>query len=305
MSYIRPELGVYWRDRKTIQVGLDPRTGVVLDGLTRNERDFVEGLTRELSPDEINNRARAFGIAAPRVQSILSMLHRAGVGTIAVPEITRCVRIATLDQLGVAIGLGLARAGVPIRFRDATRVTQLDHPALTVSGLDIRRDDAMLTAIRAQVPRARTHGIETLVVVTGSRLIPPEATGTLCDDLPHLLAWVEEYDTCIGPLVEPGRTPCAGCISLTHSDIEEEWPFLALQAMHAPPLVARPEIRDLAAALATHTIVGFLRGYGNTLANSQWKIGANLEHIYRAEVSHHHSCGCLPHAFLTRAMHAL
>ena len=55
--HIREGLGVFWRDRNTLQIGLDPRTGVTVGGLNRTEQDFVASLSRPLSATEVEASA--------------------------------------------------------------------------------------------------------------------------------------------------------------------------------------------------------------------------------------------------------
>ena len=215
---IKEGLGVFWRSAETLQIGLDPRVGVVIEDLTPAEQDLVARLSGPMTAPELDAFARRHRLRPTRVERILSMLERADVlrdGRLAPssPLSSSCVRIESLDPLGVAIGLTLARSGVgSVVFDDPSPVAASDHPALSRRGAGQRRDRAFLTVLRSAAPGIRTHGEPDAAVVTGSRLIDPRRTYGLCDErTPHLLAWVEEVDACVGPFVEPGAGACAAC----------------------------------------------------------------------------------------------
>lgn len=72
-------LGVYWRTRDVLQIGLDPRVGVLVEGLSRPEQEIVTFLTRSRTPAEINSMAALRGVSEERISAILALLHRSGV----------------------------------------------------------------------------------------------------------------------------------------------------------------------------------------------------------------------------------
>ncbi|MBB0247411.1 ThiF family adenylyltransferase, partial [Streptomyces alkaliphilus] len=58
----------------------------------------------------------------------------------------------------------------------------------------------------------------------------PEAVEPLMEaGIPHLYAGVVEATGFVGPLVMPGRTPCAGCLMLERERRESGWPLLVGQ----------------------------------------------------------------------------
>ena len=275
---IKEGLGVFWRSAETLQIGLDPRVGVVIEDLTPAEQDLVARLSDPMTAPELDAFARRHRLRPTRVERILSMLERADVlrdGRLAPssPLSSSCVRIESLDPLGVAIGLTLARSGVgSVVFDDPSPVAASDHPALSRRGAGQRRDRAFLTVLRSAAPGIRTHGEPDAAVVTGSRLIDPRRTYGLCDErTPHLLAWVEEVDACVGPLVEPGAGACAACAYHARCEADGAWANLASQAALARPIGPTPAVRDLASALGARAVMGFLEGAGNTLHDVQWR----------------------------------
>ena len=299
--HIREGLGVFWRDRETLQIGLDPRTGVTISGLTRVEQDFVAALSRPLSETELDASAHKLHISASRRAEILDMLDRAAVLDVPQPDLSEtCVRLTNLDALGVAIALALAEAGVGSVVFDASTgvVGPNDHPAL-VRWLGLPRGQALLTALRSVRVDVRTSGEPDVAVVTGSRLIDPAATGDLCGQgIPHLLAWVEEVDICVGPLVEPGENACAGCVQETRYEADPAWFNLTPQALFAKPIAAQANARNLACDLAVRGILSFLAGDGNSLRETQWRVPAGSAAPRQVAVVAHPACPCSAHSLL-------
>ena len=299
--HIREGLGVFWRDRNTLQIGLDPRTGVTVGGLNRTEQDFVASLSRPLSATEVEASAHRMRIASARRTEILDMLDRAAV--LAQPPRSlsgACVQLTNLDALGVSIALALAEAGVgAIVFGpNMGAVGRDDHPALA-KRLGLPRAQAFLTALRSASVGIRTSGTPDVAVVTGSRLIDPSATGDLCGrGVPHLLAWVEEVDACIGPLVEPGENACAGCVHEARCEADPAWVNLAPQAVFAKPIVAPANVRNLACDLAVRCILGFLAGDGNSLREVQWRVPRGTAAPRQVSVVAHPACPCSAHSLL-------
>lgn len=257
-----------------------------------------------MTAPELDAFARRHRLRPTRVERILSMLERADVlrdGRLAPssPLSSSCVRIESLDPLGVAIGLTLARSGVgSVVFDDPSPVAASDHPALSRRGAGQRRDRAFLTVLRSAAPGIRTHGEPDAAVVTGSRLIDPRRTYGLCDErTPHLLAWVEEVDACVGPFVEPGAGACAACAYHARCEADGAWANLASQAALARPIGPTPAVRDLASALGARAVMGFLEGAGNTLHDVQWRVPQGAQAPYLVSVPAHPSCGCIGDGF--------
>jgi bacteriocin biosynthesis cyclodehydratase domain-containing protein len=79
---------------------------------------------------------------------------------------------------------------------------------------------------------ADTHDAD-IAVLMGSYLIAGETAGSwLRRDIPHLLVTYDEQGATIGPLVVPGRTPCAHCVDLHRRDADPSWVALASQLLY-------------------------------------------------------------------------
>lgn len=330
---ILPGLGVFWRDQDTVQIGLDPRAGAIIEGLTRGEQEFVSLLTSERTAAELDPMAQEHGISSTRAAEILTMLSHAGVlqGANSLPgsaEKTerhviapvsplvqkkrptrrshQHVHIERLDALGTTIALKLAENGIRhMSFGDTHLVTHHDHPLLWPRWEGLPRSQAIPTLLRQVSPSVRVCESDApdLVVVTGSRFINPNATAAWMDNgYPHLLAWDEEIDTCVGPIVEPGHSACACCLYEHSLAADHAWAVLAAQAEAVAALPSTSDTRDLAASVATRAILAFLDGSGNSLHNAQWRVPPLPAFPRLISVEPHPACGCTSYEAMVAAL---
>lgn len=77
---------------------------------------------------------------------------------------------------------------------------------------------------RAVVGRGRPSGRS-----RGVRPDPHAAEPWIASGIPHLYAGVIEATGVVGPLVLPGGTACAGCLALTRTDRDPQWPRMLTQ----------------------------------------------------------------------------
>ncbi|MCI2177904.1 MAG: hypothetical protein LKK46_02130 [Ancrocorticia sp.] len=299
--HIQPHLGVFWRSESVIQIGIDPRIGIVIEGLTTGEQDLVAFLATPRTLPELAAEAHKRRISHDRLTAIVTMLRRARVlcGEECDPLPRRheqSIYLHSLDTLGTAIGLALARSGVGrLVFDDPRVVGPGDHEALWPKHAGEPRNHAFLSALRHVAPHVETRGETHFAVLTGSRLVDPRVAATYVDRwIPHLAAWTEDVDVCVGPIVEPGESACVGCMHWNHLDEDAAWAYVAPQALMHAPLPAVIDARELAVALAVRAIIGYLAGMGNSLRNAMWRVGPLPAAPHVVEVLPHHSCGCIP-----------
>lgn len=326
-------LGVYWRARDVLQIGLDPRVGVLIEGLSLPEQEIVTFLTRPRTSAEINTTAALKGVSEERVTAILAMLHRSGVleGLVlptpvsadatstsrnSLPTVRtnsssfsrthHHVHIARLDSLGTEIGLRLAQLGVgTVSFSDSAPVQASDHPVLCPDWYGVAREQAMTTVLRQLSPTTSvvSEEIPGVVVFTGTHFIHPYITRLCMDEgIPHLLVWEEEIDVCVGPLVEPQSSSCASCMFLNRTSSDPAWNILAPQAQAGVPLSTAGESRALAASMAARSILGFLDGMGNSLRNTQWRVPPMPFFPRAIEAPSNKACGCSSHETMLAAL---
>lgn len=154
---IKPGLRVVWRSPDSVQIGLDPARGTVLEGLTPSDRDLVEHLTSSLDeaalPGPGPQAERARRLLRLLVDTDVLVANRAGRGVlgrvaqeaprlapdaqvwgVAYPDAgdgwellarrqQRCVEVRGAGRLGMALVTCLAAAGVGhVRLADERRV---------------------------------------------------------------------------------------------------------------------------------------------------------------------------------------
>lgn len=283
---LSPDIRPYWLEADSIQIGLDPRISTILEGLSHPEFDFVTRLDPEFGDTEILALAQEMGVKDERLGLILSKLKEAGLivdpeESQTLPTLSRtrsrlgdAVSIAKADQLGFAIGIGLVRAGVGtvILEDDDAPTPDLSEPFPEAAGI-AKAKDAFTTIARRLNPAYSPEGSATVAVQTSSFLADPfEAERFMASRMPHLLAWTEDVDVCVGPLVEPEITTCAECLYRTHMNEDPSWPILAPQALLGRSPGIPPSTLDLSVSLAVRAITTYLDGYGNMLANRQWRV---------------------------------
>lgn len=76
---LRDELHVLWRSPGESQIGLDPRCGVVLTGLTEGEQRLLDVIRTGLTTADVVHAGRALGVPAARSRRLVRLLERAGV----------------------------------------------------------------------------------------------------------------------------------------------------------------------------------------------------------------------------------
>jgi bacteriocin biosynthesis cyclodehydratase domain-containing protein len=169
---IKPGLPVAWRSADSVQIGLDPERGTVLEGLTPPDCDLVEHLTSSLDeaalPDPGPQAERARWLLRLLADSDVLVSTRAGRGVlgqvaqdaprlapdaqvwgVAYPDAgdgwelvagrrQRCVEVRGAGRLGIALVTCLAAAGVgTVRLLDGRRVRVQDVGPAAASWRDV------------------------------------------------------------------------------------------------------------------------------------------------------------------------
>jgi hypothetical protein len=241
---LRPGLLPLWRDRDTIQIGVDPRRAAALTGVGAAAA-VIELLDGSRDRAQVVAAATELGVPVALAEQTLALLAAAGM-LIDYPAATmralpRELRQLLLPELAAA---SLARmdsdGGGQVLARRAAATVQItgDGPlasaiaqVLTSSGVAARR--APLAPVRSPGERARLPA-PALVVLTA--LHPPELVVQLLRDrVPHLAASAGEAIGTVGPLVRPGATACLRCLDLTRTDRDPAWPLILAQLGRRQP----------------------------------------------------------------------
>lgn len=306
--------GLFWTGPWSAQIGIDPRIGLSLEGLTRAELAFVDTLTLPQEQPEVEVRAEAAGISPTRLASLLAMLTEAGVLSECPsrgidhapwrrihrdsPRRQHChVHIHRADYLGAGIAIGLARCGVGrITTDDAGVVGLTDHPAMSALGPGKSRATALKTLLRREAPTIQTSGADmavhppNVVVVSGAYATDPVSVGMyLGQCAPVYQAWIEEVDIFAGPLSIPHESACGTCLMLHRADADPHWIDLIQQACSATPLLPETSSAMTAISLAVRDIVAYLDGGP---VPDMWRVGPAPHPPERLTLRPHPKCGC-------------
>jgi bacteriocin biosynthesis cyclodehydratase domain-containing protein len=260
-----------WRDRDTLQIGVDSRRAVALSGMagvasviglldgSRDRAQVIETAADQGIPAKTTERVLALLAAAgalddfpagtlrllpPPLRGRLaaelaaaSLAHRDGDGgarTLA-RRLTAQVRIHGAGAVGAGIAALLRRSGIG-QVTEAEPGTSRPGAALAATGgAGNARGGTALPDLAVLVGRPRMDLRDTL----------------MRDHIPHLAVAADEAIGVVGPLVIPGRTACLRCLDLARTDRDPAWPLILAQLAGREP---DPLACDapLAAAVAAH-----------------------------------------------------
>jgi hypothetical protein len=182
-----------WRSPDVVQFGIDRPLALITDVSTADER-MVEALGGGVT------------------RSGLSMIGRhAGATEAEVVRLLAALRPVLLPRKPVS--------------NDLSPRIVIDGSGRTADHLAI-----MLQAGGCVVNDGSGPDTADLAVIVAHYAIAPERFGVwLRRDIPHLAIVFGDRGVRIGPLVEPGITPCLYCSELAHTDDDPAWPAMAAQ----------------------------------------------------------------------------
>lgn len=264
---VRGQSPVLWRRVGQSQIGTEPGHAVVLDGLSPQEQQLLDRLPPDLSPADVYQVARWSEVPVARARQILSALDEAGALTRDAPtpagdDEVYWERLADNPQararalrngiVGIIGGCRLARALVPLLAETGVGTLLAEDEELG------DRAGALVPPVRTRMPlETRPHLV---VTVEGHLVEPLRAQGLSAAEVAHLPVVVREVSVRVGPLLAPGRPPCATCLDLWERDVDPQWPAVATQLrLMAPPQTESLLIHQ-AAALAARAATDVLTG---------------------------------------------
>ncbi len=246
-----------WRDRDTLQIGIDSRRAVALTGMA-GIACVISLLDGSRDRAQVIQAAAYRGIPVETVERLLALLAWAGalddfpaatLRVLSQPQRTRLaaelatVSLARRDGDGGARTLA-RRLAAQVRIHGGGRVGANIASLLTTSGIScvMYADpaDEVATSPGTSSPATTSPGTARpgttsprparpdLAILTGHH--PPELRADLMQDqIPHLVASASEAIGIVGPLVVPGRTACLRCLDLARTDRDPAWPLILAQ----------------------------------------------------------------------------
>ena len=238
---LKPGLLPVWRDRDTLQIGIDPRRAValtrmagfawfigLLDG-SRDRQQLIQAVTDEGIPAQTAERVLALLTAAGAIDDFPASTLR------ALPQPLRSrlaaeiatVSLAHRDGDGGARTLARRTAG-QIRIDGGGRTATAIASLLTTSGVgQVIVDGAPGTALTGPP-------LPDLAILT-DRPSAGLQDWLMREQIPHLAVSASEAIGVVGPLVVPGRTACLRCLDLTRADRDPAWPLILAQLSGRKP----------------------------------------------------------------------
>lgn len=262
-------LPVLRRGADEIQVGLDPRHGVVIGGVTTTVAESIQNLDGRTRTRQLLANAPPDDRAA--LSGLLRELHELGLvedvtgtgppgrlapdaatwslrtgkrpGQLVAKRSTASVLVHGSGRIGITMAQLLVTAGIGVVWINADGAVEAEDTGCGYREEDIGRP--RVDVARALLPPAQP-GSPDLVVLTDSAVPAPELVQRLLTDgVPHLSVRVREGIGIVGPFVVPGRSSCLGCADLHRADLDRDWPAVAAQ------LVGQRQHADLVCAHAT------------------------------------------------------
>jgi bacteriocin biosynthesis cyclodehydratase domain-containing protein len=320
-----------WRGSDSLQLGVDPRHALVIDGLTPGLVEVIRRLDGRHAAAELLTVAAAAGTDHSAAAGLLDRLTEARlieavdraerVPPALVPDAATW-RLRTgrdVDELvdrraGATVevhGNGRVAVGVATVLAAAGVGCVVVHAAGRVGGWDVGTGylpsdvgRPRRTAAAAAVRRARpvTHAeqapdLADVVVLADAAVWDPNlALRLITGRVPHLAVHAREASVVVGPLVLPGRTSCLRCADLHRADADPCWPQVAAQLATDPP-AAELAGAHAAAALAAEHVLTLLTGRGEVpdeppAAGTTFELDPLHGRLLRRRWPPHPRCGC-------------
>lgn len=231
-----------WRDRDTLQIGIDPRRAIALSGM--RQAAFVVGLldgSRER--DQVIAAAAGRGISAQATERILSLLAAAGAlddfpaSTLRdIPPALRArlapelatTSLAHRDGDGGARSLARRQVSV-VRIEGEQRIGRGVARILSAAGVgrvEFVRPQPESAGWSSEQPDQ--NDVADLVILVGRQPIRRLAQ-LRGNRVPHLAVAASEAIGVVGPMVVPKRTACLLCMEFVRAGNDSAWPLILAQ----------------------------------------------------------------------------
>ena len=260
---LRAGLLPLWRDRDTIQIGVDPRRAVALTGAGA-AAGLIGLLDGSRDREQLLAAAAELGVPRPLTEQMLTLLAAAGLlidyparllrglphdaRARLLPELA-AASIARQDTDGGALVL-TRRAAAVVHVLGAGQIAAGIAQILTASGVQARRP-------AAGAARPQRGAAPPAIAVLAGQL--PDPAAPLCRT-PHLAVAAREAIGVVGPLVRPGISACLRCLDLARADRDSAWPLILAQIARreAEPVACDAALAAAVTAQAAIQVLAFI-----------------------------------------------
>ena len=314
-----------WRDRDTLQIGVDSRRAVALSGMagvacviglldgSRDRAQVIETAAEHGIPAKTTERvldllaaagalddfpAGTLRLLPPPLRARLaaelaaaSLAHRDGDGgarTLA-RRLTAQIRIHGAGPVGTGIAGLLEKSGIG-------RITQ-SEPGTLRPGAALAGTGDPGKARSGTVPSGMA--LPDLAILAGRHPMDLRAS-LMRDGVPHLAVTADEAIGVVGPLVIPGRTACLRCLDLTRAERDPAWPLILaqLEGREPDPQACDAPLAAAVAAQAAAQVLAFIdRAVAvDAVANGTLELVLPGWQWRRRTWPRHPACSCGSHA---------
>lgn len=319
-----------WRDRTTLQLGIEVPRPVIITGLPAfthrllplldgcRSRDDLQSMVDAPGPalDLVLERLGHFGLVVdgrrwpggrgltPDALARLLPDHRVAT---ALPRFqhdpaarfdqlgrTRVV-VEGLSRLGAVVWTVLTAAGVGrVDARDPRRVQPDDVCVGGFAPSEVGQWRSDLPALRQPwVTRAAPrYAAQVLHVLTDAIDLEQRCQQLVAARTPHLVVTCRERIGRVGPLVVPGRTACWHCVTLAHRDRDPGWAQVWRQLEVAASPDTDASLVGMTAHLASAHVLEWVTGGEPPTLDGQVVLTAPEGTSVRQPVTPHPECGC-------------
>ncbi|HYK66752.1 MAG TPA: hypothetical protein VEV45_02315 [Streptosporangiaceae bacterium] len=255
---LRPGLLATWRDRDTVQLGVDARRAVAVTGMSEKTADVLRLLDGSRDRDQVIADAGRSGVPVAAAERVLTVLAAAGALIDYPAQLLRSLpvelRRLLLPVLAVASLTSQDSDGGArlLELRTATTVAVTGRGPVAAAIADLLTRSGL--TVRREQPGAR--GRADLSVLVGQQ--QPELVAELVRlGRPHLAVVATEAIGVVGPLVWPGSSACLRCLDLARSENDPAWPLLLAQVAgrDEDPAGCDPVLETAVAAQAAAMVV--------------------------------------------------
>jgi hypothetical protein len=229
------------RGTGSLQLGLRPDAGVVLDGLSDAEIALAEGLDGTRTIHTVYAVAAEAGINADRVAALIDILH---AHHLLVDPSDRSDDVSSRSRQHVVVS---GDGDLPCALADLLRqggigTVSVGANAVNTLDLELRAHRAANGSLSMATPDPALDmpALPDLVLLAAMGAVRADAGAPwLRRGIPHLPLVVQAHRVQVGPLITGGRGalgPCLACMDLHRRDRDPAWPALLSQLSPRWPL---------------------------------------------------------------------